>query len=180
MTALQRARATEHQGAPSRRYFRRKSELILSIRMDIADLEHERFSYLMLGLHIPGHAEGCKVAALILLNDKWKPGVRCSADEVHVASRPVRNIAAAVVCCDDLLRVAAERIRVQGQRVIENSDTTSNYSGIICAGRPGKAGARREPVCMGKRLSLPAQPAVYGDTRIEYPVVLGVDGRFEI
>src|SRR6266851_3065051 len=180
LTALQSTRAAEYQSAPGRRDFRCKSELILSVRTDIADPEHERFIHLMLGLHIPGHAVRCEISALDWLNDQWKPGVRCGAGDVPVASWPVGNIAATVVCRDDLLRVAAERISIEWQGVIKDPDTTANDSGVIRAGRPGKPGARREPACMGKRLSLPAQPGVCGNMSIENPMILSVDGRFKI
>src|SRR5260370_21540359 len=134
----------------------------------------------MIGLAHARFAGGCKVAARVLLNDQWKPGRRCGAGDVQIAPGSVSNIAATVVCRDDLLWVAAERIRIERQGVIKNPDTTANDSGIIRSRRPSESGARRQPACMGQGLGLPAHPGVYGNMRIENPMVLSIDGRFKV
>src|SRR5271170_5290537 len=126
----------------------------------------------MLSLHIPGDAVGCKVSARDLLMDEWKSRSRHNAGDVQIASRPVNDIAATIVCRDNLLWVIAERIGIKRQGVIENTDATTNDSSVIRAGRPSKPGARRESIRVSEGLSLPPQPRVESNTRIENPMVL--------
>jgi hypothetical protein len=73
LSALQRTGTTEYKRTPGGCNFRRKSKLILSIGVNVADPEQDRLVQLMFSLHIPGHTVGCEVSAPALLCNERKP-----------------------------------------------------------------------------------------------------------
>ena len=91
----------------------RKCQLVLRVRMKIANPQHKRFTERAFGFQVPREAVGCEVAIAVLLMEEGVPRLSRLADDVEVGLRSTDDVSRAIIAGYSLFRIFVESIRIK-------------------------------------------------------------------
>src|SRR5205807_10627283 len=134
-----------------------------------------------LDLDVSGDAVGREVAGVRSAIDEAETIGRQLVDYVVITTWAVGDgTSDGIVVRDDLLRIIAESVNVERNRIVEDAHAAANHCAAGVGGTPCKTGAGCGTPGAGDGLGFDPQTEVDTETVGDVPVILSVKGGFSI
>src|SRR5580704_15003903 len=132
--------------------FRLERDHVLRVALQILHTKQHKMIHSAFESHVPGHAVGGEIAALLSTIDKRKRRLRCLCGDVDVSHRRSKGDAVGIVSSDRLLGITAECVNVEWNGIVKDTDAAANHR-LPSVGSPFETGARSSASRVGNGLS---------------------------